>query len=114
MTTYLIVFASALVLAIGITPLARWLAPHVGLMDRPNARKIHAAPVPRVGGVAIFLAFIAAALVLGGTFLYYAVRMRFDENPRLPMRVFKYSINYLMLLFAALLLDHYFIVTFGL
>ncbi|NLE45748.1 MAG: undecaprenyl/decaprenyl-phosphate alpha-N-acetylglucosaminyl 1-phosphate transferase [Chloroflexi bacterium] len=65
MTTYLIVFASALVLAIGITPLARWLAPHVGLMDRPNARKIHAAPVPRVGGVAIFLAFIAAALVLG-------------------------------------------------
>jgi heme O synthase-like polyprenyltransferase len=30
------------------------------------------------------------------------------------MRVFKYSINYLMFLFAALLVDHYFIVTFGL
>jgi len=60
------------------------------------------------------LIYLAAALTLGGIFLYYANRMRLDESPRLPMRVFKYSINYLMLLFAALLLDHYFIVTFGL
>ncbi|HLU06821.1 MAG TPA: heme o synthase [Woeseiaceae bacterium] len=60
------------------------------------------------------LIYLAAALSLGGIFLYYAIRMRLDESPRLPMRVFKYSINYLMLLFAALLLDHYFKVTFGL
>ena len=60
------------------------------------------------------LIYLAAAMVLGGTFLYYAIRLKIDESPTLPMRVFKYSINYLMFLFAALLVDHYFIVTFGL
>jgi protoheme IX farnesyltransferase len=60
------------------------------------------------------LIYLAAALALGGAFLYYAIRLKLDDSPRLPMRVFRFSINYLMLLFAALLLDHYFIVTFGL
>lgn len=59
------------------------------------------------------LIYLVTALVLGGIFLYYAVRLKFDESRGLPMRVFRYSINYLMLLFAALLLDHYFIVTLG-
>ena len=65
MTLYMLAFAGALVLAIGATPVARWLAPRMGVMDRPEARKIHLRPVPRMGGVAIFVAFIAAALVLG-------------------------------------------------
>jgi heme O synthase-like polyprenyltransferase len=30
------------------------------------------------------------------------------------MRVFRYSINYLMILFAALLIDHYYLIRFGL
>jgi protoheme IX farnesyltransferase len=60
------------------------------------------------------LIYLAAAVLLGGIFLWYSIRMKFDDNPRLPMRVFKYSINYLMFLFAALLVDHYFLVTFGL
>ena len=50
MITYLLVFAGALVLAIAMTPVARWLAPRVGIMDRPEARKIHQTPVPRLGG----------------------------------------------------------------
>jgi UDP-GlcNAc:undecaprenyl-phosphate GlcNAc-1-phosphate transferase len=62
---YILVFAGALVLAIGGTPVARWLAPRVGVIDRPEARKIHRHPVPRMGGVAIYLAVIIAALVLG-------------------------------------------------
>ena len=65
MSIYLIVFAGALVLTIGATPVARWLAPRVGVMDRPEARKVHRRPVPRLGGVAIYLAVIIAALVLG-------------------------------------------------
>jgi UDP-GlcNAc:undecaprenyl-phosphate GlcNAc-1-phosphate transferase len=65
LTTYLLVFAGALVLAIGATPLARHLAPRMGVIDRPEARKIHRRPVPRLGGAAIFLAVIAAALILG-------------------------------------------------
>jgi UDP-GlcNAc:undecaprenyl-phosphate GlcNAc-1-phosphate transferase len=65
MIIYLMVFAGALVLAIAMTPLARWLAPHLGMMDQPNARKVHQNPVPRLGGAAIYLAFIIAALTLG-------------------------------------------------
>jgi UDP-GlcNAc:undecaprenyl-phosphate GlcNAc-1-phosphate transferase len=65
MTIYILAFAGALVLAIGVTPVARWLAPRIGVMDQPAARKIHLRPVPRMGGVAIFLAVILAALVLG-------------------------------------------------
>jgi UDP-GlcNAc:undecaprenyl-phosphate GlcNAc-1-phosphate transferase len=65
MTIYILVFAGALVLAIGATPVARWLAPRVGIMDVPEARKIHQRPVPRMGGVAIYLTVLAAALVLG-------------------------------------------------
>jgi UDP-GlcNAc:undecaprenyl-phosphate GlcNAc-1-phosphate transferase len=35
------------------------------VIDQPEARKIHRRPVPRLGGAAIFLAVIAAALILG-------------------------------------------------
>ena len=60
------------------------------------------------------LIYLVSALVLGGMFLYHAIRLKLTESAALPMRVFRFSINYLMFLFAALLLDHYFIVTVGL
>ena len=53
------------------------------------------------------LLYLVAALVLGGVFLWYAFRLWKNENPDLPMRTFRWSIWYLSLLFAALLLDHY-------
>ena len=56
------------------------------------------------------LIYLVTALVLGSTFLSYAIRLRKDTGTSLPMRVFRYSINYLMILFAALLIDHYFII----
>jgi protoheme IX farnesyltransferase len=56
------------------------------------------------------LIYLVTALILGSTFLSYAVRLRKDTDTTLPMRVFRYSINYLMILFAALLIDHYFII----
>jgi UDP-GlcNAc:undecaprenyl-phosphate GlcNAc-1-phosphate transferase len=65
---YLLVFAGALVLAIGGTPLARLLAPRLNMVDQPSARKMHTRPVPRIGGVAIFLAVLVAAVVLGRQF----------------------------------------------
>ncbi|HHS97329.1 MAG TPA: undecaprenyl/decaprenyl-phosphate alpha-N-acetylglucosaminyl 1-phosphate transferase [Chloroflexi bacterium] len=65
MTVYILVFAGALVLAIGATPLARYLAPRLGMIDQPSARKIHTHPVPRLGGAAIYLAVLIAAVVLG-------------------------------------------------
>jgi len=56
------------------------------------------------------LIYLAAALVLGGQFLNYAIRMQTDMDRELPMKVFRFSITYLMFLFAALLIDHYFII----
>ena len=70
MTVYLLVFAGALVLAIGMTPLARWLAPRAGFIDHPAARRVHKRPVPRLGGAAIYIAVIIAALILGRRFRF--------------------------------------------
>jgi len=53
------------------------------------------------------LIYLLVALGLGGKFLYYAIRLRSDDDVKLPLRVFRYSISYLMYLFAALLIDHY-------
>ena len=54
------------------------------------------------------LIYLFSALPLGAVFLYYAIRMRRDEQDlELPMRTFRFSITYLTLLFTALLIDHY-------
>jgi len=53
------------------------------------------------------LVYLAAALVLNARFLYFAFALKFTDRAELPMQVFRYSISYLMWLFAALLLDHY-------
>ncbi len=53
------------------------------------------------------LFYLGGALVLGGVFLYYAVRLLNPPDPMYPMRVFNYSIVYLMVLFGFLLVDHY-------
>ena len=51
--------------------------------------------------------YLFGAVVLGGIFLYLAVRMQFDHSNTLAMRTFSYSIVYLMALFGFLLADHY-------
>ena len=53
------------------------------------------------------LIYLAAALVLGGFFLTRATQLLSSKDARLPMRTFSFSITYLALLFAALLIDHY-------
>jgi protoheme IX farnesyltransferase len=52
--------------------------------------------------------YLAAALTLSGVFVAYAVRLYVDYSDALARRTFRYSISYLALLFAALLVDHYF------
>ncbi len=66
--TFLLIFASALVMAIGGTPLIRRVAIRLGVIDEPNARKIHTDPIPLLGGVAIYGAFIAALLLFGSRY----------------------------------------------
>jgi protoheme IX farnesyltransferase len=55
------------------------------------------------------LIYLAAAIALNSRFLYYVLALQKGLRPELPMRTFKFSITYLMLLFAALILDHYFL-----
>jgi len=53
------------------------------------------------------LIYLVSALVLGLRFLYWSVVLLLDKRQGAPMKTFKYSITYLMLLFVAILVDHY-------
>jgi protoheme IX farnesyltransferase len=53
------------------------------------------------------LFYLGGAIVLGGVFLYYAIRLLDPPDELFAMEVFKYSIWYLMALFAFLLIDHW-------
>jgi heme o synthase len=53
------------------------------------------------------LIYLAAAIVLNARFLWMAVALKLARRDDLPMRLFRFSIVYLMWLFVALLVDHY-------
>jgi UDP-GlcNAc:undecaprenyl-phosphate GlcNAc-1-phosphate transferase len=73
MTAYVLILISALLLAIGATPVARLAAQRLGLMAQPAPRKQHLVPTPLLGGVAIYLAFIVALILLGDRFYVHQV-----------------------------------------
>lgn len=65
--------------------------------------------VPYLTGMSGII-YLSVALVLDAMFLRYAIRMRRTPGDLLiPMQAFRFSINYLGILFAALLVDHYFL-----
>jgi protoheme IX farnesyltransferase len=53
------------------------------------------------------LAYFVAALVLGGLFVAYALRIYLAYSDAVAQKTFRYSIVYLAALFAALLVDHH-------
>jgi UDP-GlcNAc:undecaprenyl-phosphate GlcNAc-1-phosphate transferase len=68
MTTYMLIFAGALIVAVSGTPVARKLGWQLGIIDQPSARKVHLKPIPRLGGLAIYVAFILALLIFEDRF----------------------------------------------
>ncbi len=58
-----LIFMSALMLSILGTPLVRRFALAVGVLDQPNARKVHARPVPLLGGLAIYTGVVLTLLI---------------------------------------------------
>lgn len=54
------------------------------------------------------LIYLVFATVLNAYFLYYVVMLYRNYSDKLSMKIFKYSILYLGLIFTALLIDHYF------
>ena len=51
--------------------------------------------------------YLAGAVVFGARFLRHAWKLWRHDPPRQAIRTFAYSINYLMGLFAAMMIDHY-------
>lgn len=56
----------AFVIAIILTPIIRDISRSFNLVDRPGKRKVHAYPLPRVGGVAIAIAYCVALMTFSG------------------------------------------------
>ena len=51
--------------------------------------------------------YLSAAVVLGGYFIYKSLELMFTEREKAAIQTFVYSINYLMILFIALVADHF-------
>lgn len=62
--------------------------------------------LPTITGMSGYL-YGAAALMLGGRFMYWVLKLYFDEENRCAMATFRYSITYLGLLFLMMCFDHY-------
>jgi UDP-GlcNAc:undecaprenyl-phosphate GlcNAc-1-phosphate transferase len=60
-TLLVLAFAAAFALSLVLTPVAGILARRFGFIDRPGGRKLQAEPVPRLGGLAIFVSLAATA-----------------------------------------------------
>jgi UDP-GlcNAc:undecaprenyl-phosphate/decaprenyl-phosphate GlcNAc-1-phosphate transferase len=68
MLSLFLIFLSALLFAAAATPIARRVALTLGIIDQPSARKVHSTPIPLLGGVAIYAAFVAALALFGSEF----------------------------------------------
>ena len=68
MATLILIFATALVFAIGSTPIARRLAVRVGILAKPGGYRTHLSPIPMLGGVAMYGAFLIALFLFADRF----------------------------------------------
>ncbi len=54
---------TAMVISMVVLPLMVRLSPHIGMMDKPSARKVHSTPIARVGGVGIVFGALIPLLI---------------------------------------------------
>ena len=94
--TMILTFGAALGVCAGLLPLVGRIAVHLGLVDRPGKDRMTTRPLPRIGGVALYLAFLVG---LGVTFVL-PVDRTFDptETGRLALLVIGASIVFLVML----------------
>lgn len=62
-----LVFLGATTLSAALVPVSAALARRLGVLDQPGHRKVHDAPTPRLGGIAVFVSF--SAVVASGHWL---------------------------------------------
>ena len=59
------IVAITFLISVLLTPLAKKIAIHIGALDYPNKRKVHKIPMPRLGGLAIYIAFLIGYALFG-------------------------------------------------
>lgn len=94
---YILALIIALLASFLLTPYVKQLAFLIGAVDKPDARKVHTRIMPRLGGVAIYLAFLLAVvcslpvtrdvlgILLGGTWIVFVGIL--DDKYSLPAKV---------------------------
>ena len=75
---FLVAGAIGLAVAYLITPFVMWMATRLRILAVPGGRHIHATPVPRLGGIGIYVAFVAA--VLAGLPVERSIRVATDAH----------------------------------
>jgi UDP-GlcNAc:undecaprenyl-phosphate/decaprenyl-phosphate GlcNAc-1-phosphate transferase len=96
---YFYTFMTSLFAALIMVPFLRRWALEQGNVDTPDERKVHTAPMPRLGGVAIFLSFLFSAIVyvpmddsvrgiLAGTMIIFTTGLIDDLNGLTARRKF--------------------------
>ncbi len=75
MLAYVLIFGVGLVISFSLTPFLRLLLVEKGYVDRPESRKVHTRAIPRLGGIAIYVAFSISLVI---AYLRYPVL--FDER----------------------------------
>ncbi len=63
LSVYGLVFFVGLFSAYSITPIVKRIAIRIGAVDLPSERKIHAQPIPRLGGIAIYVSLLIAVAI---------------------------------------------------
>ncbi len=98
MNQYLLIFLTALVLALIFTPIAIRIAPKIGAVDIPkDSRRMHTTAMPRFGGIAIYIGTVGSMLIFlpfstqlmgviaGGTLMFFVGII--DDLKGLPAKV---------------------------
>ena len=100
------------IFVVSIIPVIKKIAEHVGALDIPNERKVHTKPMPRLGGLGIYLGFLLGYMVFGepsaimnsvliGSFIIVITGVMDDIKP------LKASIKFIGQLVAALIIVFY-------
>lgn len=94
-----IVFSMSFLVTLATVPFSRWLAATIGAIDYPGNRRVNDHPVPRCGGIALYLGFLAGCLTLylGVTFFGWSITdLYIVKNIQYPSLLMGISIMFIV------------------
>ncbi|MBS5477839.1 MAG: phospho-N-acetylmuramoyl-pentapeptide-transferase [Coriobacteriia bacterium] len=102
---FLSLFAVALVVTLITTPIAKRIAIKLGAIDYPDARRINKVPIPRMGGIAMFLGLIVALIVQYCGTLAFDWPSAFISHPSLTVNYWGLGVSVLVVFVTGLIDD---------